>query len=499
MANERWDAATARGIREVLAVEGNLTLLTPVHLGNGDGDDQIDLPLLRDPLEGRPLLPGATLAGALRGYLQARQLGDRSAAARGSTGEIAWAACLFGGAREDDAGESSPVVVDDALANLPGIERRDGVKLDPRTRTAEDKKKFDLELWPSGITFPLRFELFLADGGAVGRLQRQALATALAGLDPAAGGIRLGARKHRGYGRVSVERWRVTRYDLTSPEGLIAWIAADDPAATAEAPGSTVEGPDLAALLDVPYLPDRRRRFEINATFGLDGSLLIRSETGQVAGGPDFSHLHARQPTGRLEPVLSGTSLAGALRARAARIAATFAGPASPRVQATIDDIFGPDLGPGVSPAASRLTVDEQVIVGGRSDLVQSRVAIDRFTGGVLPTALFSEQPVFGDREATVTVSLHLENPAEWETGLLLLVLKDLWTGDLPVGGEIGVGRGRLGGREAELRLRRAENDQAIWRISERDDRQLAVEGDRAVLERAVSALRQHLAEEAKA
>jgi len=35
--------------------------------------------------------------------------------------------------------------------------------------------------------------------------------------------------------------------------------------------------------------------------------------------------------------------------------------------------------------------------------------------------------------------------------GLLLLLLKDLWTGDLPLGGESSVGRGRLKGKTASL------------------------------------------------
>jgi hypothetical protein len=37
------------------------------------------------------------------------------------------------------------------------------------------------------------------------------------------------------------------------------------------------------------------------------------------------------------------------------------------------------------------------------------------------------------------------------ELGLILLLLKDLWTGDLPIGGESGVGRGRLKGLSATI------------------------------------------------
>jgi len=45
--------------------------------------------------------------------------------------------------------------------------------------------------------------------------------------------------------------------------------------------------------------------------------------------------------------------------------------------------------------------------------------------------------------------------------GLLLLLLRDLWTGDLPLGGESSVGRGRLKGRSATLAY-----DGKTWRFA---------------------------------
>lgn len=98
---------------------------------------------------------------------------------------------------------------------------------------------------------------------------------------------------------------------------------------------------------------------------------------------------------------------------------------------------------------AGRVTVDESEITGPSRDIVQTRVKIDRFTGGAYESALFAEQPVFGGR---FTLGLSLRAPTDAEVGLLLLVLKDLWTGFLPVGGSSSVGRGRLKGKEATIR-----------------------------------------------
>jgi len=80
--------------------------------------------------------------------------------------------------------------------------------------------------------------------------------------------------------------------------------------------------------------------------------------------------------------------------------------------------------------------------------------------------------------ETLVSVELSLREPSEAEIGLLLLLLKDLWTGDLPVGGEAGIGRGRLAGREATL-----SDNQHKWKLRQEGDK-LVVEGDdRQVLE----------------
>ena len=85
---------------------------------------------------------------------------------------------------------------------------------------------------------------------------------------------------------------------------------------------------------------------------------------------------------------------------------------------------------------------------------------------------------------------LRLFDSKDHEIGLLLLLLKDLWTGDLPLGGEISVGRGRLRGRSATLIWKRAEQTEE-WRIEragdDPNDSHLKISGDQARLEAFVS------------
>ena len=496
MPEQLWSGDRSRKIVTRMVVEGDLVLETPTHFGSGDSDDLTDMPLLVDPLDGRrPLLPGASIAGALRGYLRDREHGYRQCESAKSASVL-----LFGCSKGDPTGEQSPLIVDDALGKDYGIEVREGVRLNACSRTAEQNALFNLQVWQAGTRFKLRFELLVREGDDPDNLKR-ALATALAGFND--GGIVLGARKRRGYGQVSVPEWRVTTYDLTTPDGLLAWTVAehDGLRSTAPAPQSSA---DLAASLGDDQIKDKREAFTIKATFTLDGSLLIRSGSGSGETGPDVVHLHARRTNGDARPVLSGTSLGGALRARALKIANTISPQGRHMGKRLIDEMWGADMkelekrrqeGDADARAyASRLTVQETVVNKARTDLVQNRVSIDRFTGGASDTALFSEQPAFGSGETVVTAGMSLIGPGDHEIGLLSLLLKDLWTGDLPLGGESSVGRGRLKGKSATL-TRHNGNGPQEWGLVANDSGLTITTGDRDFLERCVRKLSDHLKE----
>ena len=151
-----------RSVDERLLISGRLVLETPAHFGGSEGDDSsLDMTLLRDELDGRALLPGATLAGALRNYLRQRLYGYMG-------GEDGATIVLFGPARtsgEDDTSDQSAVILDDSWAENERISLRDGVRIDPRTRTAfQDESggaKFDMELLEAGTVFPLHIEVTL--------------------------------------------------------------------------------------------------------------------------------------------------------------------------------------------------------------------------------------------------------------------------------------------------------------------------------------------------
>ncbi len=487
----RWNEN--RKITQRIVVKGKLSLLSPARFGNGEGDSVTNMPLLRDPGDGVALLPGTSIAGAMRAYLRERLLGfEKIEPADGSS----LPQKLFGDVLEDEEipenrrqSRESYLSIDDSCAETTTTEFRPGVKIDPATRIAAvavDKESnvekggqlYDMELLEVGTVFPLEIELDLPDDPALQIELKKGLAIALSGFEK--GEIGLGARKRRGFGECQVSDWQVQTYNLKDASQLVAWIKGE--------PGQVAEKGSIAHKLGFDEaLPDDRARFCIEAEFKLKTSLLIRSGSGK-ADAPEMVHLHSRRGKDQ-KPILSGTSLAGAMRARAVRIANTII-PDPAKAKNLVCEVFGPDdlqkqseRGKENQPFASRVVIREREVQG-RDDLVQTRIRIDRFTGGTFPGALFEQQPVIGGSKSKVAVSLELRNPEPAHMGLLLHILKDLWTGDLPLGGESSTGRGRLEGQKADLyRYQPGQEKPDEWHITPGEKGQIQIIGDKEKLD----------------
>ncbi len=578
LAENRTYRTTHRFIRERWVITGQLELLSPTHFGSGEVDQFTNMPLMRDEADGiTPFIPGTSIAGALRNYLRERECGygrpmpgfpkNQPELGSGTKAQEErerqqkaerelMVTRLFGAFRGDDEGIQSPLVVYDAYGKASDFELRDGVTIDPNTRTAEDKKKFDIELLSAGSTFNLRFELAISvppkPKGASDDWDKEmafrdhridlliALVTALDGL--AKGEITIGARKRRGYGECHVNKWTIQRYDLTEKSGigLLTWLLSErDPkawsfdkikSAPPVAKESIVEAINAFKISPKPISiieKDRRQQVTLEAEFILDGSLLIRSGFGESLHGPDTRHLHSRRDDKRV-PVVSGTSWAGVLRHRAGMIARTFA-ISDTKAEEFIQNIFGssPEEEKKSSDneksylRASRLIVKETAVQQPqREPLVQTRVKIDRFTGGAFETALFSEEPLWGveDREENgqlqekgtrikLNVTLRPPSPEDpldpnppavkdAEIGMLLLLLKDLWTGDLPIGGEASIGRGRLRGKSVTLKVPTSSGEKN-WRLEAKGEYGVLIkEGKGEDLEKYVDAFNKEMAKQ---
>jgi CRISPR/Cas system CSM-associated protein Csm3 (group 7 of RAMP superfamily) len=434
--------AGARAVGRRILVEGRLALSSPCHLGGSDADATSDQPLVRDAA-GRPYLPGTTLCGLLRGTLREAGRDPRD---------------LFGSEADDDpaSAQQARLLVADAPVALLGplaTELRDGVAIVAARGVADDGKKYDVELLPAGTSFSVRLELLLPSGDPAPL--RADLLVLLARLE--AGEVRLGARTRRGFGRARAvpddgARWRVETYDVTERAGLLAWLGRGLPGLPPDWPAGDRQSfagvGDLAAHWGQPApAPHTSPCFTVHLWLRFDGPFIVRSG-GNDPDEADGASLRRLRVGLAPEAVLPGTSLAGVLRHRCLRIARTLARDEQ-RAAELVGGMFG------AVAHASRVEVTEAV-VRHEHVLRHTRVRIDPWTGGAADKLMFTEDVVFGGDVEGLEIGLRETRGADdprrtgAERALLLLALRDLASGELAVGGEGSVGRGRLRPRGEE-------------------------------------------------
>lgn len=254
--------------------------------------------------------------------------------------------------------------------------------------------------------------------------------------------IRLGAKTNSGLGEIKLleDTVRIYEFDFTQKTAVWNWLTRT----------LNDEQKITVAQLGTPFTLNHNT-FTITADFRLKNSLIVRSYSSDP-NMPDATHIKSGDKW-----VLPGTSLKGAIRARAERILNTLG--QNSRTETIINDLFGfvkePDqVREGEPPAQKgRLRIEEQPIEHVVAEQ-QTRIKIDRFTGGTIESALFDTMPLFSETQTPaqqIRITMHIRDYHDYEAGLLLLILKDLWTGDLAIGGEKNVGRGVLAGNRADI------------------------------------------------
>lgn len=303
-----------------ISVQGNLVADTPLRVGASRSIGDIDLPVLRNGRR-QPLVPGSSLAGALRAW--AAEHLDSSVVAQ-----------LFGG-HENDLGASRLVVMDMAVPVTTN--QRTGVGIDRATGTAAPGVLISYETIPRGITLPLWLELELpADGTDL----RPALGALLEAL--VAGGIALGAGSRRGLGSVHLEASSlvIIQHVFTDRDSTLAALGDGTPVTLAELQPTQVTATTIT----------------IEAAWKATGMTMSKAPYDGLA--IDMLPLVEVEPDGTYRAVLPGSSIKGVLRSFAERL------------WRTINDVE-------VSPARSADDMLDQVVAGPLIDAVFGAVVRD--------------------------------------------------------------------------------------------------------------------------
>jgi len=401
-----------------LEITGTLVPEGPFRIGASDQLDLYsDMPVLRyDGRHGLPWFPGSSIRGVLRAHLLREHslLLVREAAVK----------ALFGDSGVHGSNQQSPKmgrlrVLDSILTGAVSgkfSEVRDHVKINPEWGAAADRLKFDAEVM---LKSQWKFPLHILYEGPAPRDEEDMilLGEILHGLKQ--GLIRIGGRSGVGMGRFKLKEGVAIRlFDRSTREGLSDWLRyrlGDQNSGklmSYEFPICPSERPQVAPPPALP--PWHHLCFEL--ALHCEGPFLVKSAVRGQKPNPDAQPV----TTGDGAFYLPGSSLRGALRAHAYRIAhSQRAGEESwLRLFGSVKD--------SRTGRKGLLEVQDGTVSG--DELVSSdHVAIDRITQGAAGRAKFDDQAL-DSPEIRVVLSARFTDDAEdiASIALLLLVLRDL-------------------------------------------------------------------------
>lgn len=429
-------------------------LKSPLRIGCGYDDGITDLLVLKSA-DGRPLVPATSLAGVLR--QQIRELYDERLAN-----------LCFG--QIDDSKKAkaengqSRIYVDDLILDIAGegYLHRDGVAIDDYTGIGIDGAKFDYEAVDRGASGTLQMEITLR---AADIEEAQALDSRVFRHPDAADfwddfnktladilytGIHVGSLTAKGFGLLTSASEEVPFYtfDFYKAGEFYKWLDYLDAGQQTD-----YQLPDSSAS----YRPERVQYPEdtlvMDLQFGLKSSLLVRDYN---AGGQSDSSVISVQMKNHDDFVIPGTTIKGVIRHRAQHLLRQIF-PDSEHSQDFINHLMGyANESKGVGQQ-SHLMVHEAYIPSSQVRLhKQTRNRIDRLTGGTIEGALFSEAPIWRNKDfsAPVHFKWRVKKCQDREAGLLFLVMRDLWMGNVPIGGGAAIGRGVLQGQRCHLQFK---------------------------------------------
>ena len=385
----------------------------------GGPDQRACLLLDTDPV-GRPQLPGTSLAGALREMVRTEHGEDTAA---GLFGQL-----LPPGTGPDvDAQASRIWVLGSRLAGDPEPGVRASTKISRSRAAAQDNTLRAEEVLPAGT----RFEVFLRWDDASPE-EVSSFAARLAGWRPL-----IGRGVSRGRGRCAAEQVRYGTLRLGQPQDLLRWL--------------TMSGPDLARAVATQEaeVPEGATGEDplLRVTLSITGP--CRTGSGEE---PQDNVLTIFRAAG--EPVFPGSGLKGLFRSRAEYILRSVGATPLPCSDQQCGvcwtcEVFG--SGGGHDAASEAVGVRSAIRIPDAAvrdpvEVRRTHIAIDRFTGGVLPTALYTMEAL---ESGSFTVHIEPlsalgERRAREIRSVLRLVLEDLDDGIIGVGGGVARGYGSV-------------------------------------------------------
>lgn len=365
---------------------------SPFRTGSAYGDRE---EILLDE-QGTPFFQGTSLAGALRNWLTETETEKK-------------AEKLFGSEEQ----EGKLIISDGVFTGKPDLASRPRIRMDGRTGSAEEGKKFDVKYIAAESIFTFSITCL----GKKEEADWNDVENMLAALD--SGQIRLGALKSGGFGRVRLSV-KKQHFDLKKEADRIMWL----------------EDQENYSPVHLRNVKERRK-----VTFVLSGTMqeVLVKDSGQETRklSEEISKSVTKNITENGLPVIPGSSVRGAIRTRVELIAR----------ELNIDpDVIKEMFGCAADGAESGICGNvqfEDVCLNKRPGREQKRevrrIRINKFTGGVIRGALFTEEPV----NAKVQIRIRMNEKPE-ACVLMLYALRDLGIHLYGLGSGYAIGRGYI-------------------------------------------------------
>lgn len=425
---------------------------TPLFVGSGQSTLLKDA-LVQKDANGFPMIPGTSLAGVLR---HAFSKSDNSS----------YVSALFGDSKGGDTGTGSLLKVSPALMMLDEKEVSEGLLLDQKwdvlkqqfenlpvrqhvritdKGVAKDKGLFDNEVIFKGTRFV--FELELTDYTGNFASDWATILDIVASPD-----FRIGSGSRNGYGSLKVLKIQKLQFDLQTDLDKYLDLSPSFNAIDWNAAESWDEKHQNSSSSKIHYqlqlTPDPF--FLFGSGYGdedVDNTPVEEEVVKYTDKGIQFEK----------ETIVPGSSVKGAISHRVAfhynKEMRRWAGTEEAKLpNEAVEELFGV-AGEGVPNAKAGKVYINDVFLNQKqvkNDKIFNHVAIDRFTGGALDGALFSEKVSYL-KDDQLEINLYLEsNVEEIYQDALKAALTDICKGLLPLGGMTTKGHGIFTGRLLE-------------------------------------------------
>ena len=400
-----------------------IQLASTMHIGSGDLDST---GILVHPVTGMPFVQASSIAGVLR------KTGEELLGSEGTER-------LFGQSIDaDNDNAASRLSISDGLFDLQTVklEIRPRVAIDPKTGTAgavdiagssfQAGTKFDITLIGSGAEFDCDICLSHTEDDNL-RNWFESILFELANCR-----VRIGGQKSNGGGRVKAIHVLHHTFDLTDQKSREEWQKEQY---------TIIQYDDIISDLKRRDSNNSPIAYEFFICGETEGELLVKSIA--IEGVESGKTISANMKNAGGQYIIPGSALKGVLRSHINQIAAGLG------KEKITDMVFGTRKSDGKS--AGIIRVDDVIVGkdGNLKDLLQHRIHIDKFTGGVISGSLFTERVISGDVLLHVEIA-HSEN-ADVAAGLLILAIRDLAAGAYNLGSGYSIGRGFVNLSRADI------------------------------------------------